>query len=114
MKKLQKLSLAAVAVATVLAGSLTPVAHAADALQLYAALDYSTDVAAAFTAKTGIPVNLTALSTGPLLAKMTAEKNNPQLFDSINNSQGQLANGHPTRLGSAFIAAQLLKLLSGL
>jgi iron(III) transport system substrate-binding protein len=78
LKKLQKLSLAAVAVATVLAGSLTPVAHAADALQLYAALDYSTDVAAAFTAKTGIPVNLTALSTGPLLAKMTAEKNNPQ------------------------------------
>jgi len=78
LKKLHKLSLAAVAAATVLAGSLTPVAHAADALQLYAALDYSTDVAAAFTAKTGIPVNLTALSTGPLLAKITAEKNNPQ------------------------------------
>jgi len=60
------------------ASSLTPVAHAEDVLQLYAALDYSTDVAKAFTAKTGIPVNVTALSTGPLLAKITAEKNNPQ------------------------------------
>jgi iron(III) transport system substrate-binding protein len=78
LKLLQKISLAGVAIATVLAASLTPVAHAADALQLYAALDYSTDVATAFTAKTGIPVNLTALSTGPLLAKITAEKNNPQ------------------------------------
>ncbi len=78
LKLSQKISLAGVAIATVLAGSLTPVAHAADALQLYAALDYSTDVATAFTAKTGIPVNVTALSTGPLLAKITAEKNNPQ------------------------------------
>ncbi len=78
MKISQKISLAAVAIATVLAGSISPVAHAADALQLYAALDYSTDVATAFTAKTGIPVNVTALSTGPLLAKITAEKNNPQ------------------------------------
>lgn len=62
----------------ILGGSVAPSAHAADALQLYAALDYSADVAAAFTAKTGIAVNLTALSTGPLLAKITAEKNNPQ------------------------------------
>ena len=62
----------------ILGGSVAPSAHAADALQLYAALDYSTDVATAFTAKTGIPVNVTALSTGPLLAKITAEKNNPQ------------------------------------
>jgi iron(III) transport system substrate-binding protein len=78
LKLSPKISLAGVAIATVLAGSFTPVAHAADALQLYAALDYSTDVATAFTAKTGIPVNVTALSTGPLLAKITAEKNNPQ------------------------------------
>ena len=62
----------------ILGGSVAPAAHAADALELYAALDYSTDVATAFTAKTGIPVNVTALSTGPLLAKITAEKNNPQ------------------------------------
>lgn len=78
MKKLQKFAVAGVAIAAILAGSFTPVANAADALQLYAALDYSKDVAEAFTAKTGIPVNLTALSTGPLLAKITAEKNNPQ------------------------------------
>ena len=78
MKLSLKISLVSVAIATVLAGSLTPVASAAEALQLYAALDYSTDVATAFTAKTGIPVNVTALSTGPLLAKITAEKNNPQ------------------------------------
>ena len=62
----------------ILGGSVAPSAHAADALELYAALDYSTSVATAFTAKTGIPVNVTALSTGPLLAKITAEKNNPQ------------------------------------
>ncbi len=53
-------------------------AQAADTLNVYAALDYSTDVIKAFTAKTGIQVNLTALSTGPLLAKIQAEKNNPQ------------------------------------
>jgi iron(III) transport system substrate-binding protein len=52
--------------------------HAAETLNVYAALDYTQDVATAFTAKTGIPVTVTALSTGPLLAKMTAEKNNPQ------------------------------------
>jgi iron(III) transport system substrate-binding protein len=52
--------------------------HATETLNVYAALDYSQDVATAFTAKTGIPVTVTALSTGPLLAKITAEKNNPQ------------------------------------
>jgi iron(III) transport system substrate-binding protein len=78
LKLSQKISLAGVAIATILAGSLVPAAHAAEALQLYAALDYSTDVATAFTAKTGIPVEVTALSTGPLLAKITAEKNNPK------------------------------------
>ena len=36
------------------------------------------------------------------------------LFDSINNGQNQLAGGHPTRIGSAFIAEQLLKSLSKL
>ena len=78
MKISQKITLSVVAIVTVFVGSMSPVAHAADALQLYAALDYSTDVATAFTAKTGIPVEVTALSTGPLLAKITAEKNNPQ------------------------------------
>jgi len=78
LKISRKLSLSAAVAVAFFASSLTPVAHAEDVLQLYAALDYSTDVAKAFTAKTGIPVNVTALSTGPLLAKITAEKNNPQ------------------------------------
>ena len=57
----------------------TSAAHAApETLNVYAALDYSTDVTKGFTAKTGIPVNLVALSTGPLLAKIQAEANNPQ------------------------------------
>ena len=78
MKLSRTLTLGSLAIAMILGGSVAPAAHAADALELYAALDYSTDVATAFTAKTGIPVNVTALSTGPLLAKITAEKNNPQ------------------------------------
>jgi len=78
LKLSRTLTMGTLAVAVILGGSVVPSAHAADALQLYAALDYSTDVATAFTAKTGIPVNVTALSTGPLLAKITAEKNNPQ------------------------------------
>jgi len=65
-----------VALASTLVGVST--SHAAETLNVYAALDYSQDVATAFTAKTGIPVTVTALSTGPLLAKITAEKNNPQ------------------------------------
>lgn len=78
MKNLKKLSIVASAMAIALMGANVSPVHAAESLQLYAALDYSTDVAAAFTAKTGIQVNVTALSTGPLLAKITAEKNNPQ------------------------------------
>ncbi len=70
---------AAVAVAMSVALAFTSSAHAApETLNVYAALDYSTDVTKGFTAKTGIAVNLVALSTGPLLAKIQAEKNNPQ------------------------------------
>jgi outer membrane protein assembly factor BamB len=47
-------------------------------LTLYAAMGYDSAVAKAFTAKTGIPVNVDDDSTGPLLTKITAEKNNPQ------------------------------------
>ena len=36
------------------------------------------------------------------------------LFDSNNNGKGQLGRGHPSRLGSAYIANQLLKSLSEL
>ena len=47
-------------------------------LVLYSAQGYDQDIATAFTKATGIPVKLTDDSTGPLLAKVQAEKNNPQ------------------------------------
>ena len=45
---------------------------------LYAAIGYDQKVADAFTKATGIPVKLVDLSTGPLVAKVQAEKQNPQ------------------------------------
>jgi len=45
---------------------------------LYAAMGYDTVIAKAFTAASGIPVKLVDDSTGPLLTKIAAEKNNPQ------------------------------------
>jgi iron(III) transport system substrate-binding protein len=47
-------------------------------LTLYAAEGYDSVMAKAFTKQTGIPVKLDDDSTGPLLTKITAEKNNPQ------------------------------------
>lgn len=47
-------------------------------LVLYAAMGYDTDTAQAFQKQTGIPVKLVDDSTGPLLAKVAAEANNPQ------------------------------------
>jgi iron(III) transport system substrate-binding protein len=46
-------------------------------LVLYSAVDYGPAVAAAFTKKTGIPVTLVDLSTGALLAKVSAEGQRP-------------------------------------
>jgi hypothetical protein len=34
---------------------------------------------------------------------------NPPLFTQDNNFSSLIANGHPTRLGGAYIATQLLK-----
>src|ERR1035437_986168 len=51
---------------------------AVEPLVLYAAEGYDSVAAKAFTAKTGIPVKLVDDSTGPLLTKIQAEKNNPQ------------------------------------
>jgi iron(III) transport system substrate-binding protein len=51
---------------------------AVEPLVLYAAEGFDSVAAKAFTAKTGIPVNLVDDSTGPLLTKIQAEKNNPQ------------------------------------
>jgi iron(III) transport system substrate-binding protein len=47
-------------------------------LVVYSAQGYDAPVTKAFTKATGIPVNLVDDSTGPLLTKIAAEKNNPQ------------------------------------
>jgi len=72
---------------------------AAVPLVIYSAQGYDAPVTKAFTAATGIPVKLVDDSTGPLLTKLAAEKNNPQwgllwvdgdtAFASL-DSQGQL------------------------
>lgn len=46
-------------------------------LVLYSAVDYGDTVAAAFTRKTGIPVRVITLSTGALLARISAEGHRP-------------------------------------
>ena len=45
---------------------------------LYSAIGYAQKVIDAFTQKTGIQVKMIDLSTGPLVAKVQAEKQNPQ------------------------------------
>jgi iron(III) transport system substrate-binding protein len=75
------LALAALAGCTSAASASTPSASAGGGKQplvLYAAEGYDAAMAKAFTAKTGIPVKVNDNSTGPLLTKITAEKNNPQ------------------------------------
>jgi iron(III) transport system substrate-binding protein len=51
---------------------------AAPPLVLYSAQGYTPSVVSAFTKATGIQVNVVSDSTGPLLAKVAAEKSNPQ------------------------------------
>ena len=61
--------------------SSTPGAAAATAkvpLVVYSAQGYDSDMVKAFTKATGIPVKLDDDSTGPLLTKISAERNNPQ------------------------------------
>jgi iron(III) transport system substrate-binding protein len=60
------------------AGASTKSSHAVVPLVLYSAQGYDSAMAKAFTAATGIPVNLDDDSTGPLLTKIQTEKNNPQ------------------------------------
>ncbi len=60
------------------ASSSTPAAAKVEPLVLYAAEGYDAVMGKAFTKKTGIPVKVDDDSTGPLLTKVTAEKNNPQ------------------------------------
>ncbi|WP_157071386.1 ABC transporter substrate-binding protein [Curtobacterium ammoniigenes] len=76
-----------------------------EAITLYAAEGYDSSVPKAFTAKTGIPVKVDDDSTGPLLTKIQAEKNNPQwtmlwvdgdqAFASL-DQQGMLAKVTPS------------------
>jgi iron(III) transport system substrate-binding protein len=60
------------------ASSSSPAAAAKVPLVLYSAQGYDSDMAKAFTKATGIPVKLDDDSTGPLLTKIAAERNNPQ------------------------------------
>jgi iron(III) transport system substrate-binding protein len=63
------------------AATLTPTgtsAHAVVPLVVYSAQGYDSVVTKAFQAATGIPVKLDDDSTGPLLTKVAAERNNPQ------------------------------------
>ena len=66
--------------AATMAGTMAaaPVCDKTAGLTLYAAIGYDSDIAKIFTAKTGIAVNLVDDSTGPLLAKISAEGANPQ------------------------------------
>jgi iron(III) transport system substrate-binding protein len=61
-------------------------------LVLYSAEGFDQDIATAFEKKTGIKVKVVDMSTGPLLAKMQAEKTNPQWdvawFDGASSMQG--------------------------
>jgi len=99
--------------------TITGAAHAAPVpLVLYSAQGYDQVVATAFTKATGIPVKLTDDSTGPLLAKVQAEKNNPTwsllwvdgdtAFAAL-DKQGQLATYMPkaslTSVGKSLLPA---------
>lgn len=72
-------SILAVGVLGFVAFTITPaIATTKVPLVLYSAQGYDSVVAKAFQAKTGITVKLVDDSTGPLLTKVAAEKNNPQ------------------------------------
>ncbi len=104
-----KQTIAVTALSAFLAISVVPtMATAATAkkepLVLYSSQGYDGDIAKAFTKATGIVVKLVDDSTGPLLAKVQAEKNNPQwgalwvdgntAFAAL-DKQGQLATYAP-------------------
>jgi iron(III) transport system substrate-binding protein len=90
--------------ATATAAQSTSASGSVEPLVLYAAEGYDANMGTAFTAKTGIPVQVVDDSTGPLLTKIAAEKNNPQwsmlwadgdtAFASL-DQQGQLLDYAP-------------------
>lgn len=69
--------MAALLAAPGLVGATQAATHAAQPLVLYEAEGYSTAVAQAFTRATHIPVEVVHMPTGPLLAKIQAERSNP-------------------------------------
>ncbi|HEV7565475.1 MAG: extracellular solute-binding protein family 1 [Leifsonia sp.] len=72
-------SIAALAGCSSTASAASPSGSAAvEPLVLYSAIGYDAAIAKAFTAASGIPVKVVDDSTGPLLTKIAAEKNNPQ------------------------------------
>lgn len=73
MRKLLLVFLAAIVMATLWLSR--PADRAG--LVLYSGVDYGPQVAAAFTRKTGIPVTVIELSTGTLLARISAEASRP-------------------------------------
>ncbi len=66
-------------------------------LVFYSAVSYGPMIAKSFTAKTGIPVQVVEMSTGALLARISAQGNNPQWdvawFDGASAAAG-LAGAH--------------------
>ncbi|APZ43411.1 ABC transporter substrate-binding protein [Acidihalobacter ferrooxydans] len=64
--------------ASVLGLALGSAAQAAEPLVVYSAIGYDIAMGKAFEKATGIPVKMVDMSTGPLLARVQAEKQNPQ------------------------------------
>jgi len=108
--------LAGCSAATATSNTTSPSAKSAEPLIMYSAVGYDAAVAKAFTAESGIPVKVVDDSTGPLLTKIAAEKNNPQwsmlwadgdtAFSSL-DQQGQLldyaANAQWDTVGKAVL-----------
>lgn len=76
MRRLIAVSLAVVLIATAAMSYLWP-DSSSGALVLYCALDYCADVARAYQHVTGKPVEVVRLGTGPLLARVSAERHDP-------------------------------------
>lgn len=72
-------------------------ARAAQPLVVYCAVGYGTEVGKAFEHASGIPVRMVTMSTGPLLARVQAEKRNPQWnvvwFDGAEAMRGLAMQG---------------------
>jgi len=75
MRRVVPIGLVLLVLVAAAAWALWPSRH--HGLVLYSAVDYGPDVAKAFTRATGIPVTVVQLSTGALLARVSAEGRRP-------------------------------------